>query len=82
MLFWFFTSNALGSDEEQVILPGNQVKIPFEEISSENFSVFLRTLGLSRLVKIPNNMRGHGWPRMYPEAKREYKDKRKAVVLW
>lgn len=36
----------------------NKMKIPFEKISSEDFSAFLRILSLSKLLKNPNNMRG------------------------
>ena len=34
------------------------MQIPFEKISSEDFSAFLRILSLSKLLKNPNNMRG------------------------
>ena len=39
-----------------------QVCIPFEKISSENFSAFLRILSLSKQLKNPNNMRGKASP--------------------
>ena len=48
-----------GSNEEIVIHEFcNKMKIPFEKISSEDFSAFLRILSLSKLLKNPNNMRG------------------------
>lgn len=36
----------------------DKLQIPFERISSEDFSAFLRILSLSRILKNPNNMRG------------------------
>ena len=42
-----------------------QMQIPFEKISSEDFSAFLRILSLSKLLKNPNNMRGKGKPQPY-----------------
>ena len=36
----------------------DKLQIPFEKISSEDFSAFLRILSLSRILKNPNNMRG------------------------
>ena len=36
----------------------DKMQIPFEKISSEDFSAFLRILSLSKLLKNPNNMRG------------------------
>lgn len=48
-----------GSNEEILIHEFcNKMKIPFEKISSEDFSAFLRILSLSKLLKNPNNMRG------------------------
>ena len=38
------------------------MQIPFEKISSEDFSAFLRILSLSKLLKNPNNMRGKASP--------------------
>ena len=36
----------------------DKLQIPFEKISSEDFSAFLRILSLSKMLKNPNNMRG------------------------
>ena len=36
----------------------DRMQIPFEKISSEDFSAFLRILSLSKMLKNPNNMRG------------------------
>ena len=48
-----------GSNEEILIHEFcNKMKIPFEKISSEDFSAFLRIRSLSQLLKNPNNMRG------------------------
>ena len=48
-----------GSQEEVVIHEFcDRMQIPFEKISSEDFSAFLRILSLSKLLKNPNNMRG------------------------
>ena len=48
-----------GSDMEMLIHEFcDKLQIPFEKISSEDFSAFLRILSLSRILKNPNNMRG------------------------
>ena len=48
-----------GSDLEMLIQEFcDKLQIPFEKISSEDFSAFLRILSLSRILKNPNNMRG------------------------
>ena len=48
-----------GSDLEMLIQEFcDKLQIPFERISSEDFSAFLRILSLSRILKNPNNMRG------------------------
>ena len=52
-----------GSAEEIVIHEFcEQMQIPFEKISSEDFSAFLRILSLSKLLKNPKNMRGKASP--------------------
>jgi len=52
-----------GSDMEMLIHEFcNKLQIPFEKISSEDFSAFLRILSLSRILKNPNNMRGKTRP--------------------
>ena len=43
----------------------DKMQIPFEKISSEDFSAFLRILSLSKLLKNPNNMRGKAKPQPY-----------------
>ena len=48
-----------------------QVCIPFEKISSEDFSAFLRILSLSKMLKNPNNMRGKAKPQPYYAPKRK-----------
>ena len=40
----------------------DKLQIPFEKISSEDFSAFLRILSLSKQLKSPNNMRGKASP--------------------
>ena len=48
-----------GGDMEMMIHEFcDRLQIPFEKISSEDFSAFLRILSLSRILKNPNNMRG------------------------
>lgn len=48
----------LGSNEERVIHEFcDRMQIPFDKIASEDFSVFIRILSLSKLLKSPNNMR-------------------------
>ena len=52
-----------GSDMESAIHQFcERMEIPFEKISSEDFSAFLRILSLSKLLKNPNNMRGKAKP--------------------
>ncbi len=60
------------SNEEIVIHEFcNRMQIPFEKISSEDFSAFLRILSLSKLLKNPNNMRGKAKPQPYYAPKRK-----------
>ena len=60
-----------GSDIEMLIHEFcNQLQIPFEKISSEDFSAFLRILSLSKLLKNPNNMRGKTKPHYVPKRKK------------
>ena len=48
----------MGTDTEAMIHEFcDKMQIPFEKISSEDFSAFLRILSLSKLLKNPNNMR-------------------------
>ena len=55
-----------GSQEEVVIHEFcDRMQIPFEKISSEDFSAFLRILSLSKMLKNPNNMRGKAKPQPY-----------------
>ena len=49
----------------------DKLQIPFEKISSEDFSAFLRILSLSRILKNPNNMRGKAKPQPYYTPKRK-----------
>ena len=52
-----------GSDTEMLIHEFcDKLQIPFEKISSEDFSAFLRILSLSKQLKNPNNMRGKASP--------------------
>ena len=52
-----------GSDIEMLIREFcDKLQIPFEKISSEDFSAFLRILSLSKQLKSPNNMRGKASP--------------------
>lgn len=61
-----------GSQEEMVIHEFcNRMQIPFEKISSEDFSAFLRILSLSKMLKNPNNMRGKAKPQPYYAPKRK-----------
>lgn len=49
----------MGNDKEAIIYEFcDKMQIPFEKISSEDFSAFLQILSLSKLLKNPNNMRG------------------------
>ena len=49
----------------------DRMQIPFEKISSEDFSAFLRILSLSKLLKNPNNMRGKARPKPYYASKKK-----------
>ena len=61
-----------GSQEEMVIHEFcDRMQIPFEKISSEDFSAFLRILSLSKMLKKPNNMRGKAKPQPYYAPKRK-----------
>ena len=61
-----------GSQEEMAIHEFcDRTQIPFEKISSEDFSAFLRILSLSKLLKNPNNMRGKAKPQPYYTTKRK-----------
>ena len=61
-----------GSREEMAIHEFcDRMQIPFEKISSEDFSAFLRILSLSKLFKNPNNMRGKTKPQPYYAPKRK-----------
>ena len=51
----------------------DKLQIPFEKISSEDFSAFLRILSLSKLLKNPNNMRGK--VKAYPGHPQRYRKK-------
>ena len=65
----------MGTDTEAMIHEFcDKMQIPFEKISSEDFSAFLRILNLSKLLKNPNNMRGKTKPQPYympPKKKRK-----------
>ena len=64
-----------GSDIEMLIHEFcDKLQIPFEKISSEDFSAFLRILSLSKLLKNPNNMRGKASP-LLPNRKARRKQK-------
>ena len=61
-----------GSDIEMLIHEFcDKLQIPFEKISSEDFSAFLRILSLSKMLKNPNNMRGKVKPQPYYAPKRK-----------
>ena len=61
-----------GSDIEMLIREFcDKLQIPFEKISSEDFSAFLRILSLSKMLKNPNNMRGKAKPQPYFAPKRK-----------
>ena len=61
-----------GSQEEMAIHEFcDRMQIPFEKISSEDFSAFLRILSLSKLLKNPNNMRGKARPKPYYASKKK-----------
>ena len=61
-----------GSDIEMLIREFcDKLQIPFEKISSEDFTAFLRILSLSKMLKNPNNMRGKAKPQPYYAPKRK-----------
>ena len=61
-----------GSDVEMLIHEFcDKLQIPFEKISSQDFSAFLRILSLSKMIKNPNNMRGKAKPQPYYAPKRK-----------
>ena len=61
-----------GSDIEMLIHEFcDKLQIPFEKISSEDFSVFLWILSLSKMLKSPNNMRGKARPKPYYPSKKK-----------
>ena len=62
--------------QEEITIHGfcDAMQIPFEKISSEDFSAFLRILSLSKLLKNPNNMRGKASP-IHPNRKARRKRK-------
>lgn len=61
-----------GSDMESAIHQFcERMEIPFEKISSEDFSAFLRILSLSKRLKNPNNMRGKAKPHPYYAPKKK-----------
>ena len=63
-----------GSDIEMLIHEFcDKLQIPFEKISSEDFSAFLRILSLSKMIKNPNNMRGKARLQVYHSAKKRKK---------
>lgn len=49
----------------------DKMQIPFEKISTEDFSAFRRILSLSKLLKNPNNMRGKARSQPYHGAKKK-----------
>ena len=62
----------MGNDTEAMIHEFcDKMQIPFEKISSEDFSAFLRILSLSKMLKNPNNMRGKAKPQPYYAPKRK-----------
>ena len=64
----------MDSNEEPVIHEFCvQMQLPFDKISSEDFSAFLRILSLSKLLKNPNNMRGKA--KAYPVHPQRYRKK-------
>ena len=63
-----------GSQEEIAIHEFcDRMQIPFEKISSEDFSAFLRILSLSKMLKNPNNMREKA--KAYPVHPQRYRKK-------
>ena len=72
----------LGSNEERVIHEVcDQMQIPFEKIASEDFSVFMRMLSLSKLLKNPNNWGEWLGHRHTMEQRRKSVDKEKTGAL-
>jgi toxin-antitoxin system, antitoxin component, xre family len=57
----------------------DKLQIPFEKISSEDFSAFLRILSLSKLLENPNNMRGKARPKPYYASKNKRNDLSKFI---
>ena len=69
-----------GSDIEMMIHEFcDKLQIPFEKISSEDFSAFMRILSLSKMLKKPNNMRGRARPQIHREMKKRRSDNRTAI---
>lgn len=61
-----------GSDMEAMIHQFcERLEIPFEKISSEDFSAFLRILSLSKQLRNPNNMRGKARPPFHHGTKKK-----------
>ena len=70
----------MGTDTETMVHEFcDKMQIPFEKISSEDFSAFLRILSLSKLLKNPNNMRGKAKPQPYYMPKKKSAGSKKAV---
>ena len=61
------------STETMIHVFCDKKQIPFEKISSEDFSAFLRILSLSKMIKNPNNMRGKA--KAYPVHPQRYRKK-------
>lgn len=62
----------LSSNEERAIHElCDQMQIPFDKTSSEDFSAFMRILSMSRLLKNSNNMRGKVRPQAYYGTKKK-----------
>lgn len=73
----------MGTDTEAMIHEFcDKMQIPFEKISSEDFSAFLRILSLSKLLKNPNNMRGKAKSQPYymPKKKKAQVAKRPSTI--
>lgn len=61
-----------GSDMEAMIHQFcERLEIPFEKISSEDFSAFLRILSLSKQLRNPDNMRGKARPPFHHGTKKK-----------
>ena len=72
----------MGTDTEAMIHEFcDKMQIPFEKISSEDFSAFLRILSLSKLLKNPNNMRGKLGHSLTMEQKRKSESKKEALKI-